>query len=49
LQVFASEDQTKSVLVVLRALNTNSRGIVALLIKQQLAVHRPLPLYSLSV
>jgi len=35
--VFASEDQTKSALVVLRALNSNSRGIVALLIKEQLA------------
>ena len=48
-QVFASEDQTKSALVVLRALNANSRGIVALLIKEQLAVCSPLPLYpSLS-
>jgi hypothetical protein len=42
--VFASEDQTKSALVVLRALNANSRGIVALLIKEQLAVRPPPPL-----
>jgi hypothetical protein len=35
--IFAGEDQMKSALVVLRSLNNNSKGIMAILIKHQLA------------
>ncbi len=35
--IFAGEDQMKSALVVLRSLNNNSKGIMAILIKHQLS------------
>ena len=35
--IFAGEDQMKSALVVLRSLNNNSKGIMAIVIKHQLA------------